>query len=87
MVDAGYTTQHFQDAGELPRAIQDPLGVLGEEQPGAWATFAGFIQGLTLEFLYQEYQYCRKPERTLNKCMFEKLVSALTLFPKTSQFM
>lgn len=25
--------------------------------------------------LVQEYRYCRKPERALNKCMFEKLVS------------
>lgn len=23
----------------------------------------------------KEYNYCRKPERALNKCMFEKLVS------------
>ncbi|KAI0340784.1 NADH dehydrogenase, alpha subcomplex, subunit 8 [Trametopsis cervina] len=26
-----------------------------------------------LEWNNQEYQYCRKPERALNKCMFEKL--------------
>lgn len=26
-----------------------------------------------LEKNNQEYRYCRKPERTLNKCMFEKL--------------
>ena len=27
-------------------------------------------------FLVQEYNYCRKPERALNQCMFEKLVSS-----------
>ncbi|KAA1466614.1 NADH dehydrogenase alpha subcomplex subunit 8 [Dentipellis sp. KUC8613] len=26
-----------------------------------------------LEYNNQEYQFCRKPERALNKCMFEKL--------------
>jgi NADH dehydrogenase (ubiquinone) 1 alpha subcomplex subunit 8 len=29
--------------------------------------------------LSQEYYRCRKPERTLNKCMFEKLVRRPTL--------
>jgi NADH dehydrogenase (ubiquinone) 1 alpha subcomplex subunit 8 len=28
----------------------------------------------------QEYQYCRKPERALNKCMFEKLVRYILSF-------
>ena len=32
------------------------------------------------EFL-QEYYLCRKPERTLNKCMFEKLVRTRILSP------
>jgi NADH dehydrogenase (ubiquinone) 1 alpha subcomplex subunit 8 len=27
-----------------------------------------------LEWNNQKYNQCRKPERTLNKCMFEKLV-------------
>ena len=29
----------------------------------------------TKESVSQEYYLCRKPERTLNKCMFEKLVN------------
>ena len=30
--------------------------------------------------ILQEYYLCRKPERTLNKCMFEKLVRAVSLY-------
>jgi NADH dehydrogenase (ubiquinone) 1 alpha subcomplex subunit 8 len=32
-----------------------------------------------LEWNNHAYNLCRKPERTLNKCMFEKLVSTATL--------
>jgi NADH dehydrogenase (ubiquinone) 1 alpha subcomplex subunit 8 len=37
-----------------------------------------------LEWNNQKYNLCRKPERTLNKCMFEKLVSATSYFVCTS---
>lgn len=30
----------------------------------------------------KEYNYCRKPERALNKCMFEKLVSLVFYGPR-----
>ena len=34
-----------------------------------------------LEMNNQEYYACRKPERSLNKCMFEKLVRPFPSYP------
>lgn len=36
-----------------------------------------WLRDLKLIVFYQEYFMCRKPERTLNQCMFEKLVRSL----------
>ena len=67
-------TQNNKDARELPQGVRAALELLGVEQPGVLCDVEA-LNWAPMHFGWQEYQYCRKPERALNKCMFEKLVS------------